>query len=78
MPGRMRSVRGKQSDPWDWLDEEWLSQDDLRKYAEMYIVALDGRILGVGKTLDEAWRRSKLPRGTEAFVCRVPPDCLIF
>ena len=74
MPGRRMPVqRNKRDDPWAWLAEDWLSDDDMLRYAGKWIVATDGKIRGVGRTLGAALRRAKLPADVEPFIWRVPP-----
>ncbi len=75
-------MRSDVKDPDAWLDEEWLTQEDLKRYAEKWIVAYEGQIFGVGRTLEvaerRAWRTGKIPPGAELFIDRLPPRTLIF
>jgi len=75
---RMPGQRKMRDDPWAWLSEDWLSDEDMLRYAGKWIVATEGKVRGVGRTLDAALRRANLPDGVEPFVWRVPPPALIF
>ena len=66
-------MRRKSGDRWAWLAEDWLSEEDLLRYAGKWIVATKGKVRGVGRTLDAALRRAKLPDNVEPFIWRVPP-----
>ena len=79
MPGRRRPVRrNKGDDPWAWLSEDWLSDADMLRYAGKWIVATEGEVRGVGRTLEAAVGRARLPEGAEPFIWRVPPPERIF
>ena len=82
MPGKRKPVRGNARDPDAWLDEEWLTEEDRRRYTGKWVVAYRGEVLGAGRTLDVAERRAretgKIPPDAELFSMWLAPDSLIF
>ena len=50
-----------------------VTAEDLLRYEGLWIVAFRGRIRGVGRTLNAALRRARLPEGVEPHVERAPP-----
>ena len=71
MPGKKKPVRGNVKDPDAWLDEDWLTEEDRRKYMGKWIAGYQGEILGLGRTPEAAERRA---RGTG----KVPPDADLY
>ncbi len=68
----MRKVKPAGLPPFDGVTAE-----DRLRYEGKWIVAYEGRIRGVGRTLEAALRRAKLPQGAEPHVERAPPAGLI-
>ena len=46
---RMPGQRKMRDDPWAWLSEDWLSDEDMLRYAGKWIVATEGKVRGVGR-----------------------------
>jgi len=61
----------------DILPSDGVTGEDRLRYEGKWIVAYEGRIRGVGRTLEAALRRAKLPQGAEPHVERAPPAGLI-
>jgi len=82
MPGRRKQLRGSAKDPDAWLDEEWLTEEDRRRYMGKWIVAYQGEILGVGRTPEAAERRArvtgKVPSDADVYFEWLAPPSLIF
>ena len=82
MPGTRKPVRGDGRDPDAWLGEEWLTEEDRRKYLGKWIAAYQGEVLGFGRTLEAAERRArgtgKVPPEADLYLEWLAPPSLIF